>query len=109
MVKCVYRCTKNSPTIGRLIFWRNEMTDDLGNADDSSFIIENRPKIKKHPHRIKSLDIFRGFCIMLMIFVNYGGGKYYFFEHSVWNGLTMADLVFPWYVNIFGQCLYLFD
>lgn len=31
-----------------------------------------------------------------MIFVNYNGGDYWFFNHSVWNGLTVADLVFPW-------------
>ena len=33
-----------------------------------------------------------------MIFVNYGGGRYWFFEHAEWNGLTVADLVFPWWV-----------
>ena len=32
-----------------------------------------------------------------MCFVNYGGGGYWFFDHSNWNGLTVADLVFPWY------------
>lgn len=32
-----------------------------------------------------------------MCFVNYGGGGYWFFAHSDWNGLTVADLVFPWY------------
>jgi heparan-alpha-glucosaminide N-acetyltransferase len=30
-----------------------------------------------------------------MIFVNYGGG-YWWLDHSVWDGLTVADLVFPW-------------
>ena len=34
--------------------------------------------------------------IVLMIFVNYRGGDYWFFRHSKWNGLTVADLVFPW-------------
>ncbi len=34
-----------------------------------------------------------------MIFVNYGGGGYWFFQHSFWNGLTVADLVFPWSVQ----------
>lgn len=26
-VKCVYRCTKNSTVVTRIVFWRNEMTD----------------------------------------------------------------------------------
>ena len=37
-----------------------------------------------------------------MIFVNYGGGGYWFFNHSTWNGVTLADLVFPWFVWIMG-------
>lgn len=52
--------------------------------------------------KLLSLDVFRGFTIFLMIFVNYGGGHYYFFRHSPWNGLTVADLVFPWFVWIMG-------
>ncbi|KAJ8869363.1 hypothetical protein PR048_030938 [Dryococelus australis] len=46
--------------------------------------------------RLKSLDTFRGIAIVLMIFVNSGGGGYWFFSHATWNGLTFADLVFPW-------------
>ncbi|EFA83209.1 hypothetical protein PPL_03999 [Heterostelium album PN500] len=52
--------------------------------------------------RMKSLDVFRGLSITIMIFVNYGGGGYWFFNHSYWNGLTVADLVFPWFVFIMG-------
>ena len=37
--------------------------------------------------------------LMVMIFVNYKGGGYWFFHHSAWNGLTVADLVFPWWVH----------
>lgn len=40
-----------------------------------------------------------------MIFVNYGGGGYWFFDHSLWNGLTVADLVFPWFIWIMGVSL----
>ena len=36
--------------------------------------------------------------LTIMNFVNYGGGGYWFFDHSAWNGVTVADLVFPWYV-----------
>ena len=52
--------------------------------------------------RIASLDAFRGFALILMIFVNYGGGGYWFFQPSTWNGLTLADFVFPWFVFIMG-------
>ena len=48
--------------------------------------------------RIRSIDTLRGACLAIMIFVNYGGGGYYFFDHSKWNGLTVADLVFPIFV-----------
>ena len=52
--------------------------------------------------RLKSLDTFRGLALTIMIFVNYGGGGYFFFAHSAWNGLTVADLVFPWFMLIMG-------
>ena len=45
------------------------------------------------------------FSLVIMIFVNYGGGGYWFFNHSRWNGLTVADLVFPWFVWIMGVSL----
>ncbi|CAF2512996.1 unnamed protein product [Rotaria sp. Silwood2] len=57
------------------------------------------------PKRLRSLDTFRGFSLMVMIFVNYGGGGYWFFKHSIWNGLTVADLVFPWFTWIMGLIL----
>lgn len=49
--------------------------------------------------RIRAIDTFRGLSLAIMVFVNYGGGNYVrFFDHSRWNGLTVADLVFPWFV-----------
>jgi heparan-alpha-glucosaminide N-acetyltransferase len=56
----------------------------------------------KSSSRLLSLDTFRGMCLAIMIFVNYGGGGYWFFNHSSWNGLTVADLVFPWFMWIMG-------
>ncbi|ELT88879.1 hypothetical protein CAPTEDRAFT_26311, partial [Capitella teleta] len=55
--------------------------------------------------RLKSLDTFRGISLVIMIFVNYRGGGYWFFRHSAWNGLTLADLVFPWFVFIMGTSM----
>jgi len=65
-----------------------------------SFSVE--PNSARLKDRLRSLDTFRGICIVIMIFVNYGGGKYWFFKHSSWNGLTVADLVFPWFMWIMG-------
>ncbi|XP_062476603.1 heparan-alpha-glucosaminide N-acetyltransferase isoform X2 [Pezoporus occidentalis] len=55
--------------------------------------------------RLRSLDTFRGLSLIIMVFVNYGGGKYWFFKHESWNGLTVADLVFPWFVFIMGTSI----
>uniref|UniRef100_A0A8C0HG60 Heparan-alpha-glucosaminide N-acetyltransferase n=1 Tax=Chelonoidis abingdonii TaxID=106734 RepID=A0A8C0HG60_CHEAB len=55
--------------------------------------------------RLRSLDTFRGLSLIIMVFVNYGGGKYWFFKHQSWNGLTLADLVFPWFVFIMGTSI----
>ncbi|CAL4168902.1 unnamed protein product, partial [Meganyctiphanes norvegica] len=63
------------------------------------------PDSRSPSGRLGSLDTFRGYAIVVMIFVNYGGGKYYFFKHSRWNGLTVADLVFPWFLWIMGVSL----
>ena len=30
------------------------------------------------------------------------GGKYWFFEHAEWDGLTVADLLFPWFMWMMG-------
>ncbi|KAM3864849.1 heparan-alpha-glucosaminide N-acetyltransferase [Diretmus argenteus] len=55
--------------------------------------------------RLRSLDTFRGISLVVMVFVNYGGGRYWFFRHESWNGLTIADLVFPWFVFIMGTSI----
>ncbi|XP_028976425.2 proto-oncogene tyrosine-protein kinase receptor Ret isoform X5 [Esox lucius] len=59
------------------------------------------------PTRLRSLDSFRGFSLTVMVFVNYGGGGYWIFEHAPWNGLTVADLVMPWFVFIIGTSVVL--
>jgi hypothetical protein len=57
--------------------------------NESSVSYKNIGKPKK-TKRLSSLDTFRGIALLLMIFVNYGGGGYWFFEHATWNGLTLA-------------------
>ncbi|CAL1675726.1 unnamed protein product [Lasius platythorax] len=72
--------------------------DRLQEAETSNPII----RTNRSSTRIRSIDTFRGIAILLMIFVNNGGGKYVFFNHSAWNGLTVADLVLPWFAWIMG-------
>jgi heparan-alpha-glucosaminide N-acetyltransferase len=39
---------------------------------------------------------------VVMMFANFGGARYWFFDHARWNGLTVADLLFPWFVFMSG-------
>ncbi|XP_051935899.1 heparan-alpha-glucosaminide N-acetyltransferase [Hippocampus zosterae] len=68
-------------------------------AEDSATKVKHK--------RLRSLDAFRGFALTVMVFVNYGGGGYWFFQHAPWNGLTVADLVMPWFVFIIGTSVVL--
>ncbi|XP_006860045.1 PREDICTED: heparan-alpha-glucosaminide N-acetyltransferase [Chrysochloris asiatica] len=64
-------------------------------------------RLSAPPPRLRCVDTFRGIALILMVFVNYGGGKYWYFKHASWNGLTVADLVFPWFVFIMGSSIFL--
>ncbi|KAF2885850.1 hypothetical protein ILUMI_20323 [Ignelater luminosus] len=105
-IKYIHKCVKSSETLKKHFGRPREIKNDsvsLGGIP--SLEIENLPPIHKQSHRVKSVDVFRGLCITLMIFVNRGGGRYWFFQHSVWNGLTIADLIFPWFLWIMGFSL----
>ena len=54
--------------------------------------------------RLLSLDVMRGLTVMAMIIVNNGAGGNSFdiLCHSVWNGLTPCDLVFPFFLFMVG-------
>jgi predicted acyltransferase len=54
--------------------------------------------------RLHALDTFRGLTIACMIIVNSPGNSsaYSFLEHAPWNGCTVADLVFPFFLCIVG-------
>ena len=57
--------------------------------------------------RLTSLDVFRGFTIMLMTIVNNPGswGSIYPpLQHAEWNGWTPTDLVFPFFNFYNGNC-----
>ncbi|CAF3282215.1 unnamed protein product [Rotaria socialis] len=81
-------------------------------ATDANLAITKIPPIHKisnvvvpRSKRLLSLDAFRGFAMIAMIFVNYGGGGYAQFEHVPWHGITFADIVFPFFVWMLGTSL----
>ncbi|NXX22396.1 HGNAT acetyltransferase, partial [Podargus strigoides] len=56
--------------------------------------------------RLRSLDTFRGLSLIIMVFVNYGGGKYWFFKHESWNGkLHFPSALFSRFVFIMGTSI----
>lgn len=59
--------------------------------------------------RLMSLDILRGITVCGMILVNNAGGNYSYapLRHSVWNGLTPCDLVFPFFLFMVGISTYI--
>ena len=59
--------------------------------------------------RLLSLDVLRGITVFGMIVVNNAGGEYSYdsLQHSVWNGLTPCDLVFPFFLFIMGISTYI--
>ena len=62
------------------------------------------PAAKK---RIESLDVMRGLTVAFMILVNNSGSSYAQLHHSEWNGLTLCDMVFPFFIFIMGVSTYL--
>eukprot|EP00948_MAST-09A_sp_MAST-9A-sp1_P000134 g134.t1 len=66
---------------------------------------EENVSVAKKRSRVQALDAFRGLSLCIMLFANYGGGKVAIFDHSPWNGLTIADLVFPWFTWIMGASI----
>ncbi|KAK1176006.1 heparan-alpha-glucosaminide N-acetyltransferase isoform X1 [Acipenser oxyrinchus oxyrinchus] len=84
------------------------INSELGSSNQASESSSRDPTFPAHQEatsRLRSLDTFRGLSLVIMIFVNYGGGRYWFFRHESWNGLTVADLVFPWFVFIMGTSI----
>ncbi|XP_048247315.1 heparan-alpha-glucosaminide N-acetyltransferase-like [Haliotis rufescens] len=116
IIKCIYRRSRSAPCFGKSA----DITDPREHSEANNSVnmdplskangdVENGGPTKvtelKKKKRLRSLDTFRGLSLSVMIFVNYGGGGYWFFEHPPWNGLTLADLVFPWFIFIMGTAM----
>ncbi|NXN18875.1 HGNAT acetyltransferase, partial [Indicator maculatus] len=85
------------------------INSELGspNAADSASSDPSRPVWSAAPRqRLRSLDTFRGLSLVIMVFVNYGGGKYWFFKHESWNGkLHFASSLLSRFVFIMGTSI----
>jgi predicted acyltransferase len=63
---------------------------------------------QKQSLRLTSLDVFRGIAISGMILVNMAGVADQVYPpllHADWNGCTLADLVFPFFLFIIGVAI----
>ena len=65
--------------------------------------------ISAKKQRLVSLDVLRGLTVAGMILVNNGAGDETFepLKHSVWNGMSLADLVFPFFLFMVGISTYI--
>jgi len=58
--------------------------------------------------RLQSLDVLRGLTVAFMILINNAGDgavSYAQLRHSVWNGCTLTDVVFPLFLFIVGASI----
>ena len=66
------------------------------------------PSVAATSTRLISLDVLRGLTIAFMILVNNNGDErhaYWPLKHSLWNGWTPTDLVFPTFLFVAGLSL----
>lgn len=93
----------------QIIFYVRKRTQraipDVQEDHESSDSAKEAPTPVPAKKRLQSLDTFRGITMVLMIFVNSGGGKYWWIDHASWNGLHLADIVFPSFLWIMGVCI----
>lgn len=64
--------------------------------------------LKLPTDRLQALDVFRGFTLAAMIFVNFPGSSKVIWRqlrHGEWSEFTFADLVFPFFLFIIGVSL----
>lgn len=59
--------------------------------------------------RLLSLDVLRGLTVAAMILVNNGWENEHYapLRHVKWNGLTVCDLVFPFFLFMVGVSIYI--
>ncbi|KAI4336454.1 hypothetical protein L6164_014979 [Bauhinia variegata] len=71
----------------------------------SSTTSRHKSQSQDQCQRLVTLDVFRGLTVALMILVDDAGGILPAINHSPWNGLTLADIVMPFFLFIVGVSL----
>ncbi|KAL0658320.1 hypothetical protein Bca4012_078905 [Brassica carinata] len=83
--------------------WREKK--DIESASSLQISSHHRPYLSSDKERLVSLDVFRGLTVALMILVDDVGGMLPAINHSPWDGVTLADLVMPFFLFIVGVSL----
>lgn len=88
---------------------RDSLLTEQTEAGLKEELIENKPvEIPAAPKKVRliSLDVLRGLTIIGMLLVDnmYPKGPSWI-THSDWDGLTLADLIFPSFVFIMGMAV----
>lgn len=77
-------------------------------SEEKPLLEKNKEPLAK-PKRLISLDAFRGLTIIGMLLVNNIALDYKtpaHLTHAAWNqGVTFADMVFPWFLLIVGVAI----
>jgi predicted acyltransferase len=64
--------------------------------------------LAKPKERLLSLDIFRGMTLIAMVLVNMPGDERFTYapiSHVKWDGWSIADLIFPFFIFIVGVAM----
>ncbi|PQM35491.1 hypothetical protein Pyn_32761 [Prunus yedoensis var. nudiflora] len=75
------------------------------NVSNEEAAAASLPSKLRQQQRLVSLDVFRGLTVAIMILVDDVGGILPAINHSPWNGLTLADLVMPFFLFMVGVSL----
>ncbi|MBS1064159.1 DUF1624 domain-containing protein [Gluconobacter wancherniae] len=70
--------------------------------------VQESPVAEARPGRSLAIDVDRGLTIAFMILVNDGMDSAHTFsqlQHSVWNGMTLTDMVFPNFLFLMGSAV----
>lgn len=67
-----------------------------------------KPPAIKQTNRIECIDVFRGIAVALMLIADNPGNPlrvYPQLRHAAWDGWTVADLGFPFFIMIMGMVI----